>query len=325
MGEEHRLTAVPAPPSIDHVIRLDDVSVSFPCDDGTRRLVLNNLDLHVRRGELVTLVGPSGCGKSTLLRLILGAARPTSGSVRVNGEPVLGLSRDRGIVFQQYSLFPHLRVFENVSIGPVLDQTSLVERYLLLPSFFRKRAIARERSREYIRRIGFDAGDADKFPYELSGGMRQRVAIAQAMIMEPQVLLMDEPFGALDFNTRTEMQLFLLEQWKEHGTTIIFVTHDLDEACYLGTRVIGLSQYWVTDDDKPGAGALICTDVRTPGAHPKPSTIRTAVEFTDLVQRVGRDVLDPENRRRLAQFNLTHQDAAPAVPVLQGSTGGSDG
>jgi NitT/TauT family transport system ATP-binding protein len=312
-------------PQREHAIRLDDVCVSFPTDDGARRLVLNNIDLHIRQGELVTLVGPSGCGKSTLLRLILGAARPTSGTVRVHDEPVLGLSRDRGIVFQQYSLFPHLRVFENVSIGPVLDQTSLVERYLLMPSFFRKRSAARVRAREYIARIGFDAGDAEKFPYELSGGMRQRVAIAQAMIMEPKILLMDEPFGALDHNTRTEMQLFLLEQWREHGTTIIFVTHDLDEACYLGTRVIGLSQYWTTDDGNPGRGAVVCTDVRTPGTHPKPSTIRTTPEFGELVACVGRDVLDPANRRRLAQFNLTHQDAAPAVPVLERSQGGSDG
>ena len=105
----------------------------------------------------------------------------------------------------------------------------------------------------------------------------------------------------------------------------VLQTNDLDEACYLGTRVIGLSQYWSTDEGRSGSGAVICTDVRTPGAHPKPGTIRTTVEFTDLVLRVGRDVLDPENRRRLAQFNLTHQDAAPAAPVLQASTGGKDG
>jgi NitT/TauT family transport system ATP-binding protein len=181
------------------------------------------------------------------------------------------------------------------------------------------------RARDYVKRIGFDAGDAEKFPHELSGGMRQRVAIAQAMIMEPQVLLMDEPFGALDHNTRTEMQLFLLEQWRERGTTIIFVTHDLDEACYLGTRVLGLSQYWVTDAGQPGQGAVIVTDVRTPGTHPKPSTIRGTTEFTDLVERVGRDVLDPDNRRRLAQLNLTHQDAEPAEPILAPATGGSNG
>jgi NitT/TauT family transport system ATP-binding protein len=309
----------------DYVIRLDDVTVSYPSDEGGRRVVLNTIDLHIRRGELVTLVGPSGCGKSTLLRLILGASHPSSGAVRVNDEPVMGLSRDRGIVFQQYSLFPHLRVFENVSIGPVLDQTSLVERFLLLPSFHRKRAAARVRAREYVKRIGFDDCDAEKFPHELSGGMRQRVAIAQAMIMQPQVLLMDEPFGALDHNTRTEMQLFLLEQWQQHGTTIIFVTHDLDEACYLGTRVLGLSQYWAADDGGPGEGAVIVTDVRTPGTHPKPSTIRGAPEFVDLVARVGRDVLDPQNRKRLAQFNLSHQDAEPPTPVLARSKGARDG
>jgi NitT/TauT family transport system ATP-binding protein len=313
----------PVPPQ-DHVIRFDDVTVSFPTEEGKPRVVLNNLDLHIRRGELVTLVGPSGCGKSTLLRLILGADRPTAGTVRVNGEMVSGLSRDRGIVFQQYSLFPHLRVFENVSIGPVLEQTSLIERYLLLPSFFRKRRVARARAREYVARIGFEPGDGEKFPYELSGGMRQRVAIAQAMIMEPQVLLMDEPFGALDHNTRSEMQLFLLEQWKAHGTTIIFVTHDLEEACYLGTRVIGLSQYWTTDDGKPGRGSVIVTDICTPGTHPKPTTIRATADFGEMRERVGREVLDPTNRRRCAQFDLTHRDAALPEPLLHEPTGGGD-
>jgi NitT/TauT family transport system ATP-binding protein len=305
----------------EYIIRLDDVTVSFPCDDGSRRIVLNNVDLHVQRGEFVTLVGPSGCGKSTLLRLILGADRPTAGSVRVNGDPVLGLSRDRGIVFQQYSLFPHLRVLENVSIGPVLEATSLVERYLLLPSFFRKRRVGRMRAREYLGRVGLEPRDAEKFPYELSGGMRQRVAIAQAMIMRPQVLLMDEPFGALDHNTRTEMQLFLLEQWKEYGTTVIFVTHDLDEACFLGTRVLGLTQYWSTDGGHPGEGAVIGTDCRTPGGHPKPSSIRATAEFVALLERVRSEVLDPANRRRLASFNLTHQDAAAAEPIVAEGAG----
>jgi len=301
-----------------YLIRIDDVTVCFPNEDGGEKVVLNKVDLHIREGELVTLVGPSGCGKSTLLRLILGCDRPTSGSVRIDGDPVVGLSRDRGIVFQQYSLFPHLRVYENISIGPTLEDTSLPERYLLLPSFFRKRRLHRQRAREYVERIGFDPSDADKFPYELSGGMRQRVAIAQALIMRPRVLLMDEPFGALDHNTRTEMQLFLLEQWKAHGMTVIFVTHDLDEACYLGTRVIGLSQYWSDGGGQPGLGATIVTDVCTPGGHPKPSTIRSSPEFVQLLERVGHEVLDPSGRRRLTEFNLTHQDAVLQEPALPG-------
>lgn len=299
-----------------YLIRIDDVTVCFPDENGGEKVVLNKVDLHIREGELVTLVGPSGCGKSTLLRLILGSDRPTSGSVRIDGDPVVGLSRDRGIVFQQYSLFPHLRVFENIAIGPVLESTSLLERYLLLPSFFRKRRLHRQRVREYVQRIGFDPADADKFPYELSGGMRQRVAIAQALIMQPRVLLMDEPFGALDHNTRIDMQLFLLEQWKAHRMTVIFVTHDLDEACYLGTRVIGLSQHWSDGGGRAGRGSTIVTDVRTPGAHPKPSTIRSSPEFLRLVEKVGHDVLNPDNRRRLTEFDLTHQDALAQEPAL---------
>jgi NitT/TauT family transport system ATP-binding protein len=134
-------------------------------------------------------------------------------------------------------------------------------------------------------------------------------------MMQPKVLLMDEPFGALDHNTRLEMQMLLLEQWQEDRMTIIFVTHDLEEACYVGTRVIGLSQYWSDEAGKPGMGAIIVTDLRTPGGHPKPTAIRSTAEFNALLEQVRHDVLDPENRQRLHHFNLTHQDALEPEPL----------
>jgi NitT/TauT family transport system ATP-binding protein len=145
--------------------------------------------------------------------------------------------------------------------------------------------------------------------------MQQRVAIAQALMMQPKILLMDEPFGALDHNTRLAMQLLILEQWEEYRTTIIFVTHDLEEACYVGTRVVGLSQYWSDDEGKPGVGAVIVTDLSTPGGHPKPTAIRATTEFNALLEQVRREALDPTNRQRQRQFNLNHQDALKPEPL----------
>jgi NitT/TauT family transport system ATP-binding protein len=145
--------------------------------------------------------------------------------------------------------------------------------------------------------------------------MQQRVAIAQALMMQPKILLMDEPFGALDHNTRLAMQLLILEQWEDYRMTIIFVTHDLEEACYVGTRVIGLSQFWSDEEGKPGVGATIVTDLPTPGGHPKPTAIRATAEFNALLEQVRHDALDPANRQRLRQFNLIHQDALRPEPL----------
>jgi len=299
-------------------ISLQGVEVSYPRNGNRyagRNVILNNLRLHIRAGEFLSLIGPTGCGKSTLLRLVLGAQFPTRGKVLVNGQPVTGVNRDRGIVFQKYSLFPHLKVLANIAYGPMLERTSILQRVLHTPAYRRIRRQSLEEAREYLDCIGLNPGDGDKYPYELSGGMQQRVAIAQALMMQPKVLLMDEPFGALDHNTRLEMQMLLLEQWKDDGMTIIFVTHDLEEACYVGTRVIGLSQYWSDDQGKPGTGAIIVTDVRTPGGHPKPTAIRSTIEFNALLEQVRHDALDPDNRQRLHHFNLTHQDALQPEPL----------
>jgi NitT/TauT family transport system ATP-binding protein len=297
---------------------LQGVEVSYPKNDNGsrgRNVILNNVRLNVRAGEFVSLVGPTGCGKSTVLRLILGSQFPSRGQVLVEGQAVTGVDRDRGIVFQKYSLFPHLRVLENIAYGPLLEHTSMLQRVLYTPTYRRFRRQSLEVAREHLGRIGLKPGDGEKYPYELSGGMQQRVAMAQALIMRPKVLLMDEPFGALDHNTRLAMQMLILEQWEEWHMTIIFVTHDLEEACYVGTRVIGLSQYWSDNEGHPGTGAVIVTDLPTPGGHPKPTAIRATPEFNALLEQVRHEALDPGNRQRLQQFNLSHQDALKPEPL----------
>ncbi|QSI47906.1 ABC transporter ATP-binding protein [Thermobispora bispora] len=188
------------------------------------RTVLGPIDLAIEPGEFVTVVGPSGCGKSTLLRLIAGFTRPSAGSVAVSGRPVTGPGPDRGVVFQQPRLFPWLSVAANVGFG-----------LRGLP-----RAARRARVAELLELTGLS--DAARLrPYELSGGMRQRAAIARALATRPRVLLMDEPFAALDAFTRERMQDELRRLWRSSGTTVVFITHDVDEAVYLGTRAIALS------------------------------------------------------------------------------------
>ena len=142
--------------------------------------------------------------------------------------------------------------------------------------------------------------------------MRQRVAIAQSLIMKPRILLMDEPFGALDDSTRQEMQLFMLEQWEEGGMTVFFVTHDLEEACFLGSRVLVLSQYYETDHGQT-EGAKIVTDIATPGAHPKPTQFKYSQEMSQLVKKIRKDGLDTSYRQHIKEFDLTHQDAFRTV------------
>jgi NitT/TauT family transport system ATP-binding protein len=238
---------------------------------------------------------------------------------------VTGVNRDCGIVFQKYSLFPHLKVLDNIAFGPLLEHTTLLQRVLHTPTYRCVRRQYREAAREYVERIGLHPGDGNKYPYELSGGMQQRVAIAQALMMRPKILLMDEPFGALDHNTRLEMQMLILEQWQDDRMTIVFVTHDLEEACYVGTRVIGLSQYWSDDQGQPGMGAIIVTDLHTPGGHPKPTGIRATAEFNALLEQVRHEALNPENRRRLLHFNLTHQDALAPAPLSAEVSQGEEG
>jgi NitT/TauT family transport system ATP-binding protein len=187
-----------------------------------RFTALEDITLDVRPGEFLTLVGPSGCGKSTLLDLLGGLTAPTSGRILLDGRPIEGPARDRGIVFQQYALFPWRTAAQNVEFG--LDIAGLKARQ------------RREIARHYLDLVGLTAF-ADRHPHELSGGMKQRVAIARSLAYDPEVLLMDEPFAALDAQTRETLQGELLRIWRATGKTIIFITHGIDEAVVLGQRV----------------------------------------------------------------------------------------
>ena len=266
------------------------------------RTVLDNIDLKVTKGELCTVVGPSGCGKSTLLRIVVGQEPASEGQVLIDGETVRLPEASRGIVYQRYSLFPHLTALENVLLGKILEQP-----------FFSARAAARahgDEAMELLRRARI-AEHAHKYPHELSGGMQQRVAIAQTLIKRPRIMLMDEPFGALDAGVREDMQVLLLELWEAYGMTVFFVTHDLEEAVYLGTRVLVLSQYY-TDDRGPAAGMARGAKIVSDHALPRramPTIAKSAPEFGELVQRIRREGFDPEYLHHVSDFNLEHPDA----------------
>jgi NitT/TauT family transport system ATP-binding protein len=190
---------------------------------GERRvLAVDSVDLAVSQREFVAILGPSGCGKSTVLNMVAGFDRPTSGAVRAGGEAVGEPSPRRAVVFQEPALFPWLSVFENVVFGPKTQRQPVAEY--------------RARAAQIIEQVGL-AGFESHYPAELSGGMRQRVGIARVLIMQPQVLLMDEPFGSLDAQTRTLMQELLLEVWERHHQTVLFITHDIEEALLLADRV----------------------------------------------------------------------------------------
>jgi NitT/TauT family transport system ATP-binding protein len=291
------------------LIRFDGVSVKYPDDNGGEKVVLNDITLRVRAGEFVTLVGPSGCGKSTALRMILGSQAPTLGEVSVDGTKVERVGRDRGIVFQKYSLFPHCTVLENIALGGILEDTTIVQRIVHLPAYFRARRRHEAQALQLLESIGLTADDALKYPHELSGGMQQRVAIAQAILMKPKVLLMDEPFGALDDRTRSSMQRFIVEQWREHKMTVFFVTHDLEEAVFLGTRIMALSQYWSEGDGNPALGAKIVADRRIVPSHPRSDKFRYTPEFNEMVESIRHDALEPRNCKPISEFDYDHEDA----------------
>jgi NitT/TauT family transport system ATP-binding protein len=186
-------------------------------------LALNDINFVTHRREFLCIIGPSGCGKSTLVRILAGLESKTSGDVLLDGKPVVGPGADRGMVFQGYTLFPWLTVKRNVMFG--LEQN--------------KHAAAESEAMQWLDLIGL-AKFADAYPHQLSGGMKQRVAIARALATQPRILLMDEPFSALDAQTRAKMQSYLLDIWKNIDITVVFITHDLDEAVFLADRILVL-------------------------------------------------------------------------------------
>lgn len=205
------------------MITFENVSKNFQHNGGPSSPVLGNLSFTVREGEFVSVLGPSGCGKTTLLNLIAGFISPSRGRVLMDGMQVGGPGPDRGVVFQDATLFPWLTVLKNVEFGLKLQG-------------MRGRLLSKT-ARRYLERMGLSE-HADKYPHALSGGMRQRVAIARVLALEPKVLLMDEPFSALDANSRERLQDELLRIWTTHRRTVVYVTHSVEEAAYLADRVI---------------------------------------------------------------------------------------
>ena len=214
---------VTEPPAVDaSSLSIRGVNKWFTAPDGTPVRVLEDVTLSIAPGEMVCVVGPSGCGKSTLLRLIAGLDVPSSGELRVGGEEIAGPSAQRGLMFQDPNLFPWLTVRRNVQAG-------LVARGILNQK--------RHEVEEFLRLVGLETF-ADVYPHQLSGGMAQRVALARALVNHPRVLLLDEPLGALDAFTRMRMQDEVLRLWEARGTTMLLVTHDIDEAIYMSDRIV---------------------------------------------------------------------------------------
>lgn len=236
------------------LIQLDKIRVVYEIAGHPSKTVLDSLDLSIQPGEFVSVCGQTGCGKSTMLRLILGSERPTSGRILIDGEELPRPDRNRGYVPQKYSLFPDKTVLDNITFGPETEEFGLLGRFT--PRFRSRRKELQETARSLLTQMGLQISDANKYPDQLSGGMQQRVAIAQALVMRPKILLMDEAFSALDPGTRSEMQRLVRTLWRETGTTVLFVTHNVAEAIFLGTRVVVLGK------EAPDSSARVTLDMR---------------------------------------------------------------
>lgn len=245
-------------------IRAEGIRKEFPGKRGSACAeALGGIDLVIKKGEFLAITGPSGCGKSTFLEIVAGLIKPTSGSIYIDGKPVGGPGHDRGIVFQGYALFPWRTVLGNVAYG--LEEKGIPEQ---------KRE---EICREYISLVGL-SGFEDHYPYQLSGGMKQRVAIARALAYDPDILLMDEPFAALDAQTREVLQGEVLRIWDETKKTVLFVTHNIEEAIFLADRIAIMSA-------RPG---IIKHIMEVPLSRPRFEEYRTSQDFLRLRQEVGR-------------------------------------
>ena len=223
------------------------------------------IDFAVRENDFVTILGPSGCGKSTLLRIVAGLDFPTTGQVLLDGARITGPGADRGVVFQSYTLFPWLTVEQNIRFG--LRERGVSE------------AVQKERSDFFIAKVGL-RGFEQHYPKQLSGGMQQRTAIARALANDPKMLLLDEPFGALDNQTRVLMQELLLGIWEQAQKTVLFVTHDIDEAIFMASRVVVFTA-------RPGR---IKSEIAVPFEHPRHYTLKTTPEFMAIKARLTEDI-----------------------------------
>jgi len=242
-------------------VSIENVSLRFESRRSTTVIALDNLSMEIPDRQFSVIVGPSGCGKSSLLDLIAGLKEPSGGGIRVEGRVVARPGADRGMVFQSYSLFPWLTVQKNVEFGLSLGKIAKKDR--------------EQRSRHYIEAVGL-TGFENAYPEQLSGGMKQRVAIARAIANDPEVLLMDEPFGALDSQTRSLMQELLLGIWEKEQKTVLFVTHDIDEALFLGDVVYVMSA-------RPGR---IMEEIEVDVPRPRNYDVITTNHFITLKRRI---------------------------------------
>ncbi len=228
-------------------------------------VALQATDLTVAENDFITILGPSGCGKSTLLRMVAGLDTPSSGTILLDGKPVSGPGADRGMVFQSYTLFPWLTILENVCFGLREKGMPLAQQV--------------EIGQAYLTKVGLKGFDKH-YPKQLSGGMQQRTALARALANDPRILLMDEPFGALDHQTRELMQELLQGIWETERKTVMFVTHDIDEAIFMGTRVMVMSS-------RPGR---IKCDLPVPIEHPRHYSMKTTPVFSELKAKLTEEI-----------------------------------
>jgi len=242
-------------------IQARDISLTFKPKNRDSVTALKELTLDVAKGEFVSLVGPSGCGKSTFLNVLLGLLKPDGGEIRLNGKQITGPGQERAMVFQEFGLLPWRTVLANVELGLELKGVQA--------------SVRRERAMELIKMAGL-AGFASHYPHELSGGMKQRVGLARALVTDPEVLLMDEPFAALDAQTRDLMQLELLQIWDRTKKTVVFVTHSIEEAAYLSDRVIVISA-------RPGRTKDV---MKIALPRPRDYEMRLSAEFNDIKARI---------------------------------------
>lgn len=259
------------------------------------KVVLNDISLQVEAGQFISIVGPSGCGKSTLLNAVLGTSPPTTGEVWSEGKQITSPSRDIGIVYQDYTLYPYTTAQKNVALGLLWNEFNLFKRFFTPWRVWPRWKEQLEMAEEMLEKFMLD-GHEQKYPSELSGGQRQRVAIAQALITRPKILLLDEPFGALDEATREEMQLSLLRLYQENlkrkkagltpEYTVLMVTHELNEAILVADRLLGLSQFH-QDGDK---GAKIVYDKPCPVFQPEDE--RDFEQFREIREEVRLKVFD---------------------------------
>ncbi len=271
--------AVPRKPIIEAV----GLALTFPMPPRQTRTIFRNLSLTVERGEFVCILGETGCGKSTFLRMILGEDRPSEGRLLVGGREVNGINRLCAMCHRSIRRFPTY-VMGNLVFGPECCELGLWKR--LSPKARAFRRSVRDEAFGRLKQMGLQASDAAKYPYQLSGGMQQRVAIAQALMMKPEILLMDEAFSALDPNTRAGMQSLIHELWLETRTTIVFVTHNTHEAAHLASRLIVLAQ----KRNEAGApvGAEVMLDQKVPFAEDTLAQRRRRPEVAELVHRIER-------------------------------------